>query len=67
MTLAEAGQCEYIAGVIMSYRDHLDFLTAPCWMDEWVMGYVCALRDIGIINAEQWAFLCDAFQPEDLK
>ena len=66
MTLTEAKACEMIAAVVMNmYRDKADFLHSPCWMDEWALGYFCALRDAVIINVEQWAFLCSAFQPED--
>ena len=67
MTLTEVQACEMIAGVVMNmYRARAHFLYSPCWMDEWALGYFCALRDAAIINVEQWAFLCSAFQPEDL-
>lgn len=64
MTLQQIQQCEYVANVVCWYRDHHSFINSACWMDEWVLGYVCALRDVGIVNAEQATFLFDAFQPE---
>ena len=65
-TLTEMKQLELTANVVMAYRAKSDFLTSPCWMDEWALGYFCALRDAGIINNLQWAYLCSAFQPENL-
>ncbi len=65
MELEEARQCELIAAVVMTYRDKHDFIHSPCWMDEWALGYFCALRDTSIINAAQWSFLCQAFQPDE--
>ena len=64
MTLKEIQECERISAVVEIYRSTHNFLHAPCWMDEWALGYFCALRDIAVINSEQWNFLCSAFQPE---
>lgn len=64
MTLQEVNECDRISAAIEVYRATTDFLHSPCWMDEWALGYICALRDLGVINAEQWNFLCGAFQPE---
>lgn len=64
MTLDQMQQCEQVAAVIISYRATHNFLTSPCWMDEWALGYLCALRDTGIINIIQWGFLCGVFQPD---
>jgi len=66
-TLDQMKQIELTAGVVMAYREKLDFLTSPCWLDEWALGYFCALRDAAILNNLQWAYLCSIFQPEDLK
>lgn len=62
MTIKEVRDCDFISSVVENYRKTHDFLTSPCWMDEWTMGYFCALRDTGIINHEQWEFLNIAFQ-----
>ena len=59
--------CEHVAAVVCWYRDHSDFIQSACWLDEWALGYFCSMRDTGIINQEQWQFLCSAFQPEDLE
>jgi hypothetical protein len=64
MTKPEADACEQIANQVMWYRAHNNFLHAPCWMDEWALGYFCAMRDLALINTEQWEFLCRAFQPD---
>lgn len=64
MTLQEINECERIACVIEVYRNTHHFIHSVCWMDEWCLGYFCALRDIGIINVEQWGFLCSAFTQE---
>lgn len=62
MTIKQVQECDFISAVVENYRATHDFLTSPCWMDEWTMGYFCALRDIGTINQEQWEFLNLAFQ-----
>jgi len=66
MTLNEIQTCDTIASTVMMYRQGHDFVRSPCWMDEWALGYFCALRDLGILNNEQWEFLCNAFQPTDI-
>ena len=65
-TLLEMKTCELVAAVVMKYRETHNFLHSPCWMDEWALGYFCALRDNGILNGWQWHLLCSAFQPEEL-
>ena len=67
MTLSEMKRCELFAEIVMRYRDKGNFIMSPCWMDEWALGYFCALRDGGLLTNEQWQFLCAAFQPEDLQ
>jgi hypothetical protein len=64
-TTLEIRHCELIAGIIMAYREKHNFLVAPCWMDEWALGYICANRDQGIINNAQAHLLFSAFQPEE--
>jgi hypothetical protein len=56
--------CEVFAGAVMMYRQKLPPSSA-CWMDEWALGYFCALRDAALINKKQWEFLCDTFQPDE--
>lgn len=60
LTLKEAKECEHISIGIMAYRHKLP-TSSPCWMDEWALGYICALRDFGMLNKEQWLFLCSVF------
>ena len=54
-----------IAEVIVQYRERLDPITAPCWMDEWAFGYIAANRDQGIINHMQAQLLFSIFNTED--
>jgi len=61
MSLDEIKACEFIAYQVEHYRNRNDFRNAACWMDEWAYGYFCALRDMGVVNVEQWEFLCDVF------
>lgn len=67
MTLDEMLKCAFFAEMVMWYRSKSNFLHSPCWMDEWALGYFCSLRDAAIINHNQWAFLCDAFQPKEIE
>ena len=67
MTLDEVAGCSLVTLKILRYREEGDFLKSECWMDEWALGYLRALLDQGEINTKQWAFLVDAFQPDDLE
>ena len=66
MTLIQVRQCDLVSAVIEKYRDTHDFIHSACQMDEWALGYICALRDIGVLNGEQSEFLFRAFQPDGL-
>ena len=64
MTKHEVQQCDIIAARVEYYRSQNNFLTSPCWLDDWCYGYFCALRDGALITQEQWQFLCETFDTQ---
>ena len=65
MTIQEISECDRISAVIEVYRATHHFTHSPCWMDEWAFGYVCAVRDLGVITPEQADFLFSVFRTEE--
>ena len=65
LTAQEVKECEQHAAVVMVYRHNLP-VYSPCWSDEWPLGYMCAIRDLGRLSRKQWVLLCSAFQMEEV-